>query len=337
MGAVIAPGEVGWGIQLPVQAQSTVFVQPWEKNAGPDELLAVATAAERAGALYVGVCDHIAIPADLAAQMGTTWYDTVATLGWLAANTTTIRLLSHVFVLPYRHPLVVAKAFSTLDVLSGGRMILGVGAGHVEGEFAALGADFDARGRAVANGVPLIRRAFAEEFVNLPVGSDPHDTTDIDATDPDSRVRDEGTVSVGVGPRPVQPGGPPIWIGGSSRAAIRRAALLGDGWLPQGPPKMGTSKAIALIAETRAEAGLPEAFDIGVTGGPIFIEDPGRGGQDPLMPEYTMTGVPDELAERIGHLTARGVNQLQFQFLGVDAAQVCEQIERFGAEVVPLL
>lgn len=317
MGAVIPRGAVGWGIQLPVQAQSTAFAQPWETTAGPADLARVAAAAERAGALYVGVCDHIAIPRSQADVMGTTWYDTVATLGWLAAQTSVIRLLSHVLVVPYRHPLAVAKSFSTLDVLSGGRMILGVGAGHVEDEFVALGVDFEARGRSVAEAVPVIREAFEEQFVDVPAG--------------------DRSVVVGVGPRPVQSGGPPIWIGGSSKAAIRRAALLGDGWLPQGPAKMGTSAAIAFIAETRSEAGLPEAFDIGVNAGPIFIGDPGGTGQDLQMPDYTMTGTPEELAERIRRLTARGINQLQFQFQGVDAAHMCDQIERFGAELAPLL
>lgn len=325
MAAVIASGSVGWGIQLPVQAASTAFAQPWESAAGPAELAQVALAAERAGALYIGVCDHIAIPDTHADVMGTTWYDTIATLGWLAAQTSTVRLLSHVLVLPYRHPLAVAKAFSTLDVLSGGRTILGVGAGHVEGEFNALGVDFEARGRTVEAAVPVIRRAFAEQFVDAAVEAGSDTSTGDGLTDP-------ATVRVAVGPRPVQAGGPPVWIGGSSKVAIRRAALLGDGWLPQGPPKMGTSAAIAFIAETRAEAGLPEAFDIGVNAGPVFVGEP----QHPV-PDYTITGSPEAIAQRLSKLTGRGINQLQFQFQGVDAAQMCDQIERFGAEVVPLL
>src|SRR5207302_1543131 len=74
-------------------------------------------------------------------------YDTVATLGWLAGLAARVRLMSHVFVLPYRHPLVAAKSFMTLDHLSGGRVIMGVGTGHVEPEFRLLGVDFEARGR----------------------------------------------------------------------------------------------------------------------------------------------------------------------------------------------
>lgn len=314
MAALIPTGAIGWGLQLPVQAQSRIFVQPWEAAAGPSELARVAAAADRAGALYVAVCDHIAIPSPADETMGTTWYDTVATLGWLAAQTASVNLLSHVYVLPYRAPLITAKAFATLDALSGGRAILGVGAGHVADEFAVLGADYDRRGAAVSDAVPVIRAAF------------------------DSEVVDVGDVRVGVAPRPVRPGGPPIWIGGSSKPALRRAALLGDGWLPQGPPKMGMSAAVEFIRQARVEAGLPEQFDIGVTGGPIFISEPSDHGKVPEhVPEHAMVGSPDQLAERIRRLTGRGINQLQFQFMGRDADQVCDQIERFGAEVVPLL
>jgi probable F420-dependent oxidoreductase len=199
------------GIQLPVQSQSTYYVEPWEPTAGRDELAAVARAADDAGFDYVAVCDHVAIPADRAAGMSTTWYDTVATLGWLAAITERTRLLSHVYVPAYRHPLQTAKAFATLDELSGGRVILGVGAGHVEGEFDVLGIPFAERGRLTDEAIDGIRRAWSGEF---------------------------GWDGFGQRPRPrQQPAGPPIWVGGSSAPALRRAATRGDGWLPQGTTK----------------------------------------------------------------------------------------------------
>ena len=138
---VIEPGRVAYSMQLPVQSQSTVFAQEWERSAGPDELVRIAKAADRCGFFSIGVCDHVAIPRRAAAAMGTVWYDTVATLGLLAGVTERARLLSHVYVPAYRNPLLVAKAFATLDVLSGGRVILGVGVGHLAEEFAALGVD----------------------------------------------------------------------------------------------------------------------------------------------------------------------------------------------------
>ncbi len=105
MAALIPKGAVEWGMQLPIQSQSTAFVQPWEHDAGPDELARIAVAADDAGAFYVAVCDHIAIPRPYDDTMGDVWYDTVATLGWLAAKTTRVQLLSHVYVVPYRAPL----------------------------------------------------------------------------------------------------------------------------------------------------------------------------------------------------------------------------------------
>ncbi|MCB1258248.1 MAG: TIGR03619 family F420-dependent LLM class oxidoreductase [Microthrixaceae bacterium] len=322
MAALIPKGSVAWGLQLPVQAQSTIFAQPWEAAAGPAELVQIAQAADRAGALYVGVCDHIAIPEPADQAMGTTWYDSVATLAYLAAKTTSVNLLSHVFVLPYRPALMTAKAFVTLDALSGGRAILGAGAGHVADEFAALGVDFDNRGPAVADAIGVIRSAFENHYV------------EVEAQARAGEQADTRSLRVGIAPRPVRPGGPPIWIGGSSRPAITRAARLADGWLPQGPPSMGLSAAIEFIRSTRADAGLLEDFDIGITGGPIFVGEPGV---DLTLPEHTMVGDPEQLAERIARMTARGVNQLQFQFMGRDAAQVCDQIERFGADVAPLV
>src|SRR5688572_28428010 len=146
-------------MQLPIQSQSTIFVQPWEPDAGAAELVRVAQACEAAGFDYVAVCDHVAIPASQAEAMSTEWWDTIATLAYLAAVTTRVRLLSHVYVLPYRHPLAAAKAWATLDALSGGRAILGVGAGHSQGEFDALGVPFAERGRLLDEAIDAVRAA----------------------------------------------------------------------------------------------------------------------------------------------------------------------------------
>src|SRR5690625_1085920 len=95
------------GMQLPIQAQSSLFVEPWEADAGAADLARIAQAADQAGFAYLGVCDHVAIPVDRTEAMGTQWWDTIATLGWLAGITENIRLLSHVYVPAYRHPLQV--------------------------------------------------------------------------------------------------------------------------------------------------------------------------------------------------------------------------------------
>jgi len=226
------------GIQLPIQAQSRNFVEPWEAEAGAVDLARIATAADRAGLGYVAVCDHVAVPVAQVEAMGAEWWDTVATLGWLAGLTERTLLVSHVAVPAYRHPLAVAKAFATLDVVSGGRAVLGVGAGHVEGEFAALGVPFEERGRLLDEAIDAVRACFASET-------------------PSHRGERWSFDGVAQRPRPVQVDGPPIWVGGSSTPAIRRAATRGDGWLPQGPLTADLVDAVraALVAEAEITVG----------------------------------------------------------------------------------
>src|SRR5439155_1692427 len=174
---------------------------------------AVAREAERAGFAWVSCSDHVAVPTSRAAAMGAVWYDAGSTLAFVAGATTRIELLSHVLVLPYRHPLVVAKQYGTLDRLSGGRVILGVGSGHLKPEFAALGADYDQRGRVTDEYIHAIGAAWEADVARF----------------------DGQTVAfrdVMVAPRPIQQPRPPIWVGGNSRAAVRRAARHAHGWIP---------------------------------------------------------------------------------------------------------
>jgi probable F420-dependent oxidoreductase len=291
------------GMQLPVQAQSRIMADEWEHTAGPAELLAVAQAADRSGFDYISVCDHVAIPRDLAARMTTTWYDTVATLSWLAGLTERVRLASTVFIAAYRHPLVTAKAFSTLDALSGGRAILGIGAGHVQAEFEALNVPFRERGRITNEAIAQIRSAFADEW-----GS-----------------------GLGQSPRPAQPGGPPIWVGGSSPAALRRAAEVGDGWLPQGPPEKGMAWGIAEINRMRQTAGLADKpFAMGGMAR-LYVGDPGWD----LGP--AVTGKPDAIAESLLEQARMGVTHVAMKIPSRSADELVDQIAAFGSEVAPLL
>ena len=312
MGAIVSDGTIAWGMQLPVQSQSTIYAEPWEAGAGADEIAAVARAADAAGALYVAVCDHVAIPDDKVGAMGADWWDTLTTLGWLAGITERVRLLSHVYVLPYRHPLMTAKGFSTLDALSGGRALLGVGAGHVEAEFALLGASFADRGRALDEAIDVVRAAFADEA-----------PTAVGERWPVAGVRQR--------PRPVQAGGPPIWVGGSSPPALRRAADRGDGWLPQGPPRQGMRAAIAELRARRAER-TDDPIDVGGYAPVIHLGEPTWD-----VGEHTATGSPDQVAERLRSLRALDVDHVQVRFRSRGADELVDQIARFGAEVWPLV
>jgi probable F420-dependent oxidoreductase len=289
------------GLQLPVQAQSTYFVADWERDAGPLELAQVARACDGAGFAYVGVCDHVALPEAVAGSMGYHWVDPIGTLAWLAAQTERVRLLTHVYVLPYRHPLMAAKQFATLDHLSGGRVICGLGAGHVEAEFDRLGVGFEGRGPTMDEAVPALAAALEHEVVD----------------------------GFGARPRPVQQPRPALWLAGSSKPAIRRAARLGDGWLPQGPADQSQ---VDLLSAERERAGRSGPFTTGTITPFLFVGAPGW-----ELPGDTLAGSAPELAERLVDVVPPGVNQWQVRFRARSAAELCDQIAAFGEDVLPLV
>lgn len=302
---LLTPGRLAVGMQLPIQSQSTNYAQPWEAAAGPEDLATIVRAADENGFDYVAVCDHIAIPDAQAEAMSTTWYDTVSTLSWIAGFTEHVHLLSHVYVPAYRHPAAVAKAWSTLDALSGGRAILGVGAGHVAGEFDLLGIDHSQRGRLTDDSLTTLRDAFRTGRVG------------------------EATI----GPRSPQPEGPPIWIGGSSKAALRRAAEFGDGWLPQGTPYPEMPAAIDTIHGHQERLhGERRPIDIGIITSFVYLGDPTF---DP--PPGTFTGDAGRIARGLARLADLGATQLQVRFAARSADEYVDQVARFGTDVVPLL
>ena len=310
---VLPEGTVSFGMQLPVQSQSTIYVEPWEAGAGPAELARVARACEAAGFFYVGVCDHTFIPDRLAGAMSTTWYDTIATLGWLAGVTERIRLLSHIYVAALRHPLRAAKEFSTVDVLSSGRVICGVGAGHVTEEFDLMGPAFDERGPATDEAIAGLALGLSEEFPELDGPRWP-------------------ASGLGLKPRPVQSPRPPIWVGGSSPAALRRTARFADGWLPQsvGP----NVELLATLHELRAEYRAGAPLDIGAIAFPMYLGDPPEGNE---LPPGTVRGTPDRLAEYLHPFGEAGVGQVQVRFPAHSPEELCDQIAAFGAQVIPLV
>jgi probable F420-dependent oxidoreductase len=302
--SVIPEGELVYGIQLPVQALSVMTSMPWERDAGVDDLRRAAVSADRAGFFYVAICDHVAIPRDKAETMSTTWFNPVATLGWIAGQTQQVRLMTNVFVPAYRHPLETAKMFATLDHLSNGRVILGVGAGHVEGEFDALGIPFAERGRLTNEAIDGIVEAWTHEFVG----------------------------DVGQRPRPVQQPRPPVWIGGSSKPALRRVAERGDGWIPQGTPKKLMPESIAYLHEHRDAVRPGEPIEVGMITEYLYVGD-----ADWELPKYTRSGSPDYLAEKLNEYGALGISHLQLRFASRSIDELCDQMARFGDDVGPLL
>jgi len=311
--SVLPQGRLVFGLHLPIAAQSLSFAQGWEADCGPAEMRRIAEAADRLGYFYLAVSDHIAIPRALAPRMSTVWYDTVATLAWCAAATTRIRLMSYVAVLPYRHPLDSAKAYATVDALSGGRLILGVGTGHAREEFEALGLDFTKRGRLLDEAIDAVAGAFREEYPE-------HEG---------AAFRYRG---VGLSPRPVQTPRPPIWVGGSSRAAIRRAAERGDGWLPQGPPEMGMDGAIDLLRSHRAKVRGDAPIEIGENAPWMYVGAPAW-----ELPDGSRSGSAEQLAEPLRAAAARGVGHMGIRLRARSVDEQIDQLEAFMREVAPMV
>ncbi len=303
--SIVPDGVLAYGMQLPVQALSVRVSMPWEQEGTVDDMVAVARACDDAGFLYVAVCHHVAIPRKPAEMMSTQWFDPIATLSFIAANTTRTRLMSNVFVAAYEHPLVAAKQFATLDRLSNGRAIVGIGAGHVEGEFDALGISFKSRGELTDNALRVIKDALTNEWRG----------------------------DVGQRPRPVQQPHPPIWIGGSGKPALRRVAHLGDGWIPQATPldRLGDDIGAILRERDRLRPGTP-APEIGYH----LVAHVGDASWD--LPKGVLHGSPQRIVDFANsRLGALGVSHLQVRLMAQSRAEHCDQIAAFGAEVGPHL
>lgn len=310
---ILPTGRLSYGMQLPIQSQSTMYAEAWEAQAGPEDLAEIARTADRAGFAYIASCEHVAIPRRLADAMSTVWYDPVATLSYLAAITERVLLLSHVAVVGLRHPLASAKQYATLDHLSGGRLILGVGAGHVQEEFAVLGADFAGRGGVLDETIDALRAALGPEEYPEFAGE---------------RFSFSG---LGQKPRPAQPR-VPVWVGGSSPAAVRRAAVRGDGWLPQGDSRAKLPEQIAKLKRLRSEAGVEDPVTVGAITEPLYV-----GEASWSVGRRTVTGKPDAVAESLRAYGAMGVDQIQVRFRSRDRGELTDQMAAFGAEVAPHL
>lgn len=173
-------------------------------------------------------------------------FDACAYLSYLAAKTERIRLGTFVYLLGIRHPFVSARAFATLDVLSGGRALCGVGAGWLVTEWRAAGFDPATRGARLDEAIEVVRRLWTEPEIA-------HDGEFF----PFEPVAFE--------PKPVQPGGPPILIGGESARALRRAATAGDGWIGMSHTPASAAEQVARLRELTAAAGRePDAVEVTV-------------------------------------------------------------------------
>lgn len=304
-----------FGIQLP---QSGAIA--------PESTAAVARAARDAGLSSLWVSDHVVLPShtdsrypfDPSGQFlfppDTPVGESLITLAYAAAAAPGLKLGVSVLILPQRNPVLTAKQLATLDVLSGGGVILGIGAGWLAEEFRALDVDtFAARGAVLDEYMALLRALWSGERTTF-------------------SGRFYQVQDVFLRPRPRQRPAPPIWVGGHGRPSLRRAVRLGDGWHAC---NLGVAAFAEHVAALRAEAARQERSLDGLT----LSSRVRLAVQDTPYGDDQLVGPPALLAERIAAYARAGAAHL---VLGVGHSaepvpNILRQIDRFAAEVLPLL
>ena len=232
----------------------------------PKYFLDAALAADNLGFESIWLPEHLVLPMEMSRSPfpgqdhppvppDTPVFDSLGYLSFLAGRTSRVKLGTHVYNLGLRHPFVAARAVQTLDIVSSGRSIIGIGAGWLESEWVAAGLDFGTRGRRLDEALEVCKLLWTEEVVE-------HHGEFFDFE------------PVRFDPKPVQRPFPPILVGGESHAALRRAARYGDGWLGMGHTLDSVAGPVRRLAELRAEYGL-EDHPVEVTvGGPVeSLED----------------------------------------------------------------
>lgn len=277
------------GIATPVVLDIPGWSAAWERKAGIAEIVRIAETADRLGFDHLTCSEHVAVAegsdsAMLGGSRGTRYWDPLATLSYLAARTTRIRLCTSVLVLGYHHPLAIAKRYGTLDAISGGRVVLGVGVGTARAEFDLLGASFTDRGRRADDAIGALRAALGQR---VPEYSGSH-------------YRFSGLV---VEPYAVQ-ARLPLWVGGVSDAALRRATTLGDGWLPAGLDPAALRQRL-------------DRFDCGAPGFEVVVGTTRR--LDPIAD-------PGHAEQALGELADAGATIVQPRLRHESLAQYLEQL-----------
>lgn len=291
-------------------------------------VLEVAVHADRLGFHSAWASDHVILPkhrtsvypypestTEVAFSPGVMWLDPVAVMGVVAGATERIAIGTNVLVLPYRSPVVLANELATLDLLSEGRIILGVGVGWMDEEFAALGVPKVERGARTDEYIEVLRTLWSA----------------------DGPVSYEGRFvrlhEMELGSKPQSPGGPPICIGGNTAAALRRAGRLGDGWLGFEVFLDKLPDAVARIEKSALQAERdPASIMLSVRRGLV----PPFPVSNFLSERRSVTGSPREVAEEINRYAELGVSLMVFDLVMLHP-EMLRTMEWFAAEVIPML
>jgi probable F420-dependent oxidoreductase len=223
------------GIATPVVTNVAGAPLGWERDAGIEEIGQIAETADRLGYHHMTCSEHIGLPSTETERRGARYWDPLATFGYAAARTQQIKFATMTLVLGYHHPLAIVKRYGTLDHVSNGRVILGVGVGSLKEEFEMLGASFDDRGARGDDALRAIRAALS-------------------SNEPAYEGEFYSFSGLTVDPCAVQPH-VPIWVGGRTKRSLRRAVTLADGWSP-------FYVSIDQAAEWLQTVDLPSGFEV---------------------------------------------------------------------------
>jgi probable F420-dependent oxidoreductase len=295
-----------------------------------ENMVRLAQQADRLRFDSIWVTDHIVLPTkttsrypysatgEFPIQPSEDYLEPLTVLGYLAACTERVGLGMSVMILPHRNPLVAAKVVSTLDVLSNGRVLLGVGVGWLEEEFRALGlAPFSERGAYSDECLKIFKELWTKE-------------------DPRFEGRYYSFRDIKFAPKPIQKPHPPIWVGGQSRRAMRRAGELGDAWHPIGqrpPTELRPDQlrdALKIVRDAAARAGRDPA-QVGVA----FRAPLELGASAAPAGRRFLTGSAAQVADDIQRYADVEVHHMVFDVMTNDVGEIADTMERFANEVRP--
>lgn len=303
--------------------------------ATPEGIRAIVTEAETLNFGVLIVPDHIVVPKDIASRYpysaagdfpGDTTGECIeqlTLLAYIAALTRKAKLMTSVMVVPHREPLLAAKSLASTDMLSGGRVIVGCGAGWMREEFEAIGApDFDKRGEVTDDYIRIFKKVWTDD--------------DAAHASPYSNFS-----NINFNPKPVQKPHPPIWIGGESGRAHRRVVELGDGWYPIGSNPAFPLNSIALYKAARdrlfarAEKAGRDPATIALAFNAPFHSSTATVGQDGKR--MLMTGPAADRAADIAALRDLGVSTLVVNNQAADLPATLDRMREFQEAVAPLV
>ncbi|MBK7250991.1 MAG: TIGR03619 family F420-dependent LLM class oxidoreductase [Gammaproteobacteria bacterium] len=301
-----------FAIRLPANILYKALTSPWEATLHPQKAVHFARAVDELAYDYLWVAEHILQHPKLVPSMGAKFYEGVSAAGFLLGATQRIHLLTYVCPIPYHNPVVWAKAIASVDHLSCGRLALGLAAGHLKREFEAIGVPFEKRG------------AICDEYLRAMKALWTQDQ-------PEFHGEFVSFSNMVFEPRPWQSPHPPLLIGGDAKPVLRRAATLGDGWLPWQTTLREMKSAVAYIYEQPAMQVRSRPFEIFTLLAEIPEDD--RLNFDKMRyPRYK-----EETVDLVGRLQEAGATGMVVHLPKTDSYEEClDWVRWFSHEIIPL-